>query len=76
MVRREFFIKAVRLLMLGGMTAAAAYLVAERKVSLTAQCGLAQSCTGCSRYSGCNEQQARNLRDNSDTTGKTIEQKK
>ena len=73
MVRREFFLKAGRLMMLGGLTAAAAYLVTERKVTLSAQCGLAQNCTGCSRYSGCSEPQARNYKSESVITGKTNE---
>lgn len=76
MFRREFFIKAGRLMMLGGLTAAAAYLVTERKVTLSAQCGLARNCTGCSRYSGCNEPQAQNFKSESAITGKANEQKK
>jgi len=59
MKRRGFFTTGARLLMLGGFAAASGYLVLQGKVTRSqAVCGTGSVCNGCSRLSGCSEDQA------------------
>lgn len=56
MNRKEFFITAGRLLILGGITASAGYLVANKKVS--ASCSVSPTCNSCGKFSKCELPQA------------------
>ena len=51
MNRKEFFKTRGRLVMLGGITASAGYLVVNKKVSLN--CDVSSTCKNCGIYSDC-----------------------
>jgi hypothetical protein len=61
MNRKNFFNTAGRLLILGGITAFAGYLVLNNKV--TANCSVSQSCKSCGKFSKCELQQAKEVKD-------------
>jgi hypothetical protein len=56
MNRKEFFTSAGRLLILGGITASAGYLVLNKKVS--ALCTVSPTCNSCGKFSKCDLPQA------------------
>jgi hypothetical protein len=56
MDRKEFFNTAGRLLILGGITASAGYLVVNKKVS--ASCSVSPKCNSCGKFSKCELPQA------------------
>jgi hypothetical protein len=58
MDRRNFFRKSGRLLLLGGMAGAAAYLVANGQVQKTGTCGISDRCGGCKKLASCGFEQA------------------
>ena len=60
MNRKEFFQSAGRLLILGGITASAGYLVAGRKV--TTVCSVSPSCENCRKFSKCKLPQAKEVK--------------
>jgi hypothetical protein len=51
MNRKEFFKTGGRLLLLGGITASAGYLLVNKKV--TAACSVSPTCKNCGIYSDC-----------------------
>lgn len=51
MNRKEFFKASGRLLILGGITASAGYLVVNKKV--TASCSVSPTCNTCGKSSNC-----------------------
>jgi len=51
MNRKEFFTTSGRLLILGGITASAGYLMVNRKV--TASCSVSPTCQNCGKVSNC-----------------------
>ncbi|MCK5730721.1 MAG: hypothetical protein KAH68_06585 [Draconibacterium sp.] len=51
MNRKEFFKTSGRLLILGGITASAGYLIANNKV--TASCSVSPTCNTCGKSSNC-----------------------
>jgi hypothetical protein len=53
MERRSFLITGARLLLLGGMTATAGYLLAKGKVG-----GMEADCRGCPKTKSCGAEQA------------------
>jgi hypothetical protein len=58
MNRRNFFKNSGRFLLLGGMAAGTAFLVVNGQVEPTGSCRVAAQCNGCSKLSGCSEDQA------------------
>lgn len=60
MNRKEFFKTTGRLLILGGITASAGYLVAGRKV--TAACSVSPSCENCGKFAKCKLPQAKEVK--------------
>jgi hypothetical protein len=62
MERREFFRKGGRLLLLSGMAAGSAYLVINGQVEKSGFCKVASHCKGCSKLTGCVEEQAAGYR--------------
>ena len=60
MNRKEFFKTTGRMLLLGGMTASAGYLVVNRQV--TARCPESLICRDCVKYRRCNEPKAQEER--------------
>ena len=62
MERREFFKKGGRLLLLGGMAAGSAFLVFNGQVEKTGSCKVAAHCKGCSKLTGCKNDQAISFR--------------
>jgi len=62
MERREFMRKGSRFLLLGGMAAGSAYLAINGQVEKSAACKIASHCKGCSKLSGCNDEQATGYR--------------
>jgi hypothetical protein len=61
MNRKEFFNTAGRLLILGGITASAGYLVVNNKV--TANCSVSPTCNSCGKFSKCSLPQAKDVKD-------------
>jgi hypothetical protein len=61
MNRKEFFNTTGRLLILGGITASAGYLVLNKKVS--AACSVSPTCNSCGKYSKCDLPQAKEVKD-------------
>jgi hypothetical protein len=61
MNRKEFFNTAGRLLILGGITASAGYLVLNNKVS--ASCSVSPTCNSCGKFSKCELPQAKEVKD-------------
>jgi|JFJP01.1.fsa_nt_gi hypothetical protein len=61
MNRKEFFNTAGRLLILGGITASAGYLVLNNKVS--ASCSVSPTCNSCGKFSKCEKPQAKEVKD-------------
>jgi hypothetical protein len=61
MNRKEFFKAGGRLLMLGGITASAGYLVLNKKV--TASCSVSPTCNNCGKFSKCELPQAKEVKD-------------
>jgi len=59
MNRKEFFNTAGRLLILGGITASAGYLVLNNKVS--ASCSVAPTCNSCGKFAKCELPQAKKI---------------
>ncbi|HRX11904.1 MAG TPA: hypothetical protein P5210_09665 [Draconibacterium sp.] len=59
MNRKEFFKTAGRLLILGGITASAGYLVLNNKV--TASCSVSPTCNSCGEFSKCELPQAKKV---------------
>jgi hypothetical protein len=57
MNRKDFFNTAGRLLILGGITASAGYLVVNKKVSAT--CTESPTCSNCGKFAKCNLPQAK-----------------
>jgi hypothetical protein len=57
MNRKDFFNTAGRLLILGGITASAGYLVANKKV--TASCSVSPTCNSCGKFAKCELPQAK-----------------
>ena len=66
MDRRNFLRNGGRLLMLGGLAAGTAWLVAGGQVGKPGSCGIATRCNGCSRISRCTGDQAVQFRKNPD----------
>lgn len=62
MNRKEFFNTAGRLLILGGITASAGYLVLNNKV--TASCSVSPTCNSCGKFSKCELPQANETKAN------------
>jgi hypothetical protein len=60
MDRKEFFKTAGRLLILGGITASAGYLVLNNKV--TASCSVSPTCKSCGEFSKCELPQAKEVK--------------
>jgi len=61
MNRKEFFNTTGRLLILGGITASAGYLVLNKKVS--AACSVSPTCNSCGKFSKCDLPQAKEVKD-------------
>jgi len=61
MNRKEFFNTTGRLLILGGITASAGYLVLNKKV--TAACSVSPTCNSCGKFSKCDLPQAKEVKD-------------
>jgi hypothetical protein len=59
MNRKDFFTTAGRLLILGGITASAGYLVVNKKVSAT--CTESPTCSNCSKFAKCELPQAKKV---------------
>ena len=57
MNRKNFFKTAGRLILLGGITASAGYLVLNNKV--TANCAVSPTCKNCGKFSKCELPQAK-----------------
>lgn len=68
MTRKEFVKTTGRLLILGGFTASAGYLVLNKKVSAT--CSVSSTCESCGKFSKCELPQAEEVKNkkNSDKT--------
>jgi hypothetical protein len=60
MDRKEFFNTAGRLLILGGITASAGYLVLNNKVS--ASCSVSPTCNSCGKFSKCDLPQSKEVK--------------
>jgi len=60
MDRKDFFKTTGRLLILGGITASAGYLVVNNKVS--ASCSVSPTCNSCGKFSKCELPQAKDVR--------------
>jgi hypothetical protein len=60
MDRKEFFTAAGRLLIIGGITASAGYLVLNNKV--TASCSESPTCNSCGKFSKCELPQAKDVK--------------
>jgi len=60
MNRKDFFTTAGRLLILGGITASAGYLVVNNKV--TASCSISPTCNNCGNFSKCELPQAKEIK--------------
>jgi hypothetical protein len=61
MNRKEFFNTAGRILILGGISASAGYLVLANKVS--ASCSVSSTCKSCGKFSKCELPQAKEVKD-------------
>ena len=61
MNRKEFFKTSGRLLILGGITASAGYLIINKKV--TAGCSVSSTCDNCGKFSKCRLPQARETKE-------------
>jgi hypothetical protein len=59
MNRKDFFTTAGRLLILGGITASAGYLVVNKKVSAT--CTESPTCSNCGKFAKCELPQAKKV---------------
>jgi hypothetical protein len=57
MNRKDFFTTAGRLLILGGITASAGYLIVNKKVS--ANCTESPTCSNCGKFAKCELPQAK-----------------
>ncbi len=66
MNRKEFFKTGGRLILLGGITATAGYLVVNKKVSLS--CSVSPACTSCVIYSDCVNPEVKTDRENKTPT--------
>lgn len=64
MDRRNFLRNGGRLLMLGGMAVGTAWLVAGGQVGRPGSCAVSSRCNGCSKLSGCSDDQAVRFRKN------------
>ena len=62
MNRKEFFKTAGRLLILGGITTSAGYLLVNKKV--TAKCSVSPTCENCGKFQRCNLPQAEEVKGN------------
>jgi hypothetical protein len=62
MNRKDFFTTAGRLLILGGITASAGYLIVNNKV--TANCTESPTCNSCGKFSKCELPQAELTKEN------------
>jgi hypothetical protein len=60
MNRKEFFRTSGRLLILGGFTASAGYLVLNKKVS--ANCSVSPTCENCGKVSNCENPEVKEMR--------------
>lgn len=60
MKRKDFIRTGGRLLLLGGMIGATAYLVQQNKVSAT--CELSPTCEQCGKFSACQKPQAKEIK--------------
>jgi hypothetical protein len=61
MNRKDFFNTAGRLLILGGISASAGYLVLNNKV--TTNCSVSPTCKSCGKFSKCELPQAKEIKD-------------
>ena len=59
MNRKEFFKTSGRLLILGGITTSAGYLILNKKV--TANCSVSTTCENCDKFSKCELPQAKEV---------------
>jgi positive regulator of sigma E activity len=57
MNRKDFFTTAGRLLILGGITVSAGYLVVNKKVA--ASCSVSPTCNSCGKFAKCELPQAK-----------------
>jgi len=60
MKRKEFIKTTGRLLLLGGITTSAGYLVVNKKV--TASCAVSPTCENCGKFQKCELPQAEEVR--------------
>ncbi|MBT3382683.1 MAG: hypothetical protein HN778_06515 [Prolixibacteraceae bacterium] len=60
MNRKEFFKTSMRLLILGGITTSAGYLILNKKV--TANCSVSPTCENCDKFSKCGLPQAEEVK--------------
>jgi hypothetical protein len=60
MTRKDFFKAGGRLLLLGGITASAGYLVVNKRVS--ARCSVSPTCENCGKFSKCVLPQAKEVK--------------
>jgi hypothetical protein len=67
MDRRNFLRNGGRLLMLGGMAAGTGWLVSRGQVGKPGSCSIASRCNGCSKLSGCSDDQAVQFRNSPET---------
>jgi len=61
MNRKDFFRTGGRLLLLGGITTSAGYLLVNKKV--TASCTVSPTCNNCGEFSKCELPQAKEVKD-------------
>jgi positive regulator of sigma E activity len=61
MNRKDFFRTGGRLLLLGGITTSAGYLLVNKKV--TASCSVSPACNNCGEFSKCELPQAKEVKD-------------
>ena len=61
MDRKNFIKTAGRLLLLGGLTTSAGYLLVNKKV--TASCSVSPTCDNCGKFSKCELPQAKEVKD-------------
>lgn len=63
MNRKDFFNTAGRLLILGGITASAGYLIVNKKVA--AACTESPTCNNCGKFAKCELPQAKEVKNGS-----------
>ena len=67
MNRKEFFKTGGRILLLGGLTTSAGYLVVNKKVS--ASCVISPACNNCAIYTDCISPEVKTEREKETPTG-------